>query len=406
MQSATSLGRVPELVAGEMTSPITPEIETPEQGRVRPPRRTTWWWLPVTIALALVFFWNATAGPKSTVLWTFVVQSLASIHADSLVWYPDEFAFLTTPAEEGVTMWYSDNGLVWSERRLAGSPTRLVTKGETVFAFAGYWIAEFTLEEEPSPDRLDFPLLVRVGYGSGRAGMAGGSKGLVAQAFTGDVFWSDGASAFQRVVISPAWGEATGMPVGSPCDPPTTNSVDVPPLVATDDGFFTMVSVEGVEPFGMWPVCQPQIWWSGNGRDWERRTTGSPLPAGAYVYDLGWRDGLLVAVGGFGFDQPALWSSTDGSHWELSKELPTAGYHLREVAAGPLGWVVLGENSSRPGGVGWISPDGECWQPLPDQIWGREAAVGEDRIVITEHGNFPLIWAGIASGGRQLGCDA
>jgi len=75
------------------------------------------------------------------------------------------------------------------------------------------------------------------------------------------------------------------------------------------------------------------------------------------------------------------------------------------VAAGNLGWVVLGEWSHRPGLTGWVSPKGDCWKPLPSHVSPRQAAVGTDRIVLAEQGSFPLMSVGIAAGGRQLGCD-
>jgi hypothetical protein len=113
-----------------------------------------------------------------------------------------------------------------------------------------------------------------------------------------------------------------------------------------------------------------------------------------------------MAVGGFGYDQPAAWTSADGESWErlplFDSDHP---YQLREVEAGGLGWVVLAERSDHRSGLAWASPDGECWVPLPEQVSGREAAVGEERMVIAEHGSFPVIWVGVPTGGDRLGCN-
>lgn len=355
------------------------------------------------LALGLGIFISTTAEKPSSVLWTFIAEPDPSIHADSLVGYDDGFAFLTAPRALGVTVWTSTSGLSWSSRSFGAAASRLIAGAGDLWAFGSNWIE--LLEPAEEQVFLDFPLLVRAGYGSGRAGVAAGPRGMVGQAFSGDVYWSDGRNPFQRVVASPAWGEATGMPSHGRCDPLFTNSVDVPPLVATDDGFYTLISVDGGDPFGMWPVCEPEVWRSGDGRHWERVSSGSAFGEGAFVYDLAWRNGTLVAVGGLGWDDPALWVSVGGQTWDRLGSLPGEGaYQLREVAAGELGWVILGDRTGRAGGVGWVSPDAHCWMPLPDNVAGREAAVGQDRFVIAEQGRFPLIWVGVASGGRSLGC--
>jgi hypothetical protein len=363
----------------------------------------------------LFVFFDWTSGTRSTVVWTFARQPDGVVHVDSLVATPNGFALLARPVEGDMTLWTSSNGIAWSGRGISGSPNRLLVDGDDLLAFAGRWVMRLDRDGDLRPEvsRLNLPLLVRVGYGSGRAGLVVGEDGLVAQAFTGDVFWAPngsgqeaGATGFELVVAAPMWGEAIGMPADATCDPPTLSSVDVPPIVATPTGFITLVSVDGADPFGIWPVCEPEAWFSPDGKAWERLSDGNPFGDGAYIYDMAWRDGRLIAVGGVGIDEGALWHSGDGRSWTRAKPLPADDdFELREVAAGALGWVVLGEWSHGPGLTGWVSPDGECWKPLPGHVSPRQAAVGNNRIVLAEHGAFPLMWVGIAAGGRQLGCD-
>ncbi|MGH8927969.1 MAG: hypothetical protein ACRDWH_06430, partial [Acidimicrobiia bacterium] len=306
---------------------------------------------------AFVVFLVGTAAPRSMIVWTFAHQPAGVVHVDSLVATHQGFALLSGPETGGTVLWTSTNGISWSERPIPGAPTRLVVADDGLLAFAGRWVMAVPGEGERPVSRIDLPLLVRVGYGSGRAGLVGGSGGLVAQAFTGDVFWAKDGAPFEVVVSAPQWGEATGMPAEDNCDPPTVSSVDVPPLVSTPDGFITLVSLNGNDPFGIWPVCQPEVWAAPDGTTWRLISEGSPFEPGAYIYDVAWRDGRLLAVGGVGVDQPAMWISDDGRSWDRLKPLPAEHpYELREVAAGGLGWVVLGEWAARPGLTGWVSP--------------------------------------------------
>src|SRR3970282_588610 len=81
-----------------------------------------------------------------------------------------------------------------------------------------------------------------------------------------------------------------------------------------DSGYLAMTSSNSSEPFGVSPVCEPTIWHSEDGHDWA--PSGSPLDRRGVVYDLAWRDGRFVAVGGLDVADPAAWTSTDGLEWE------------------------------------------------------------------------------------------
>jgi len=69
-----------------------------------------------------------------------------------------------------------------------------------------------------------------------------------------------------------------------------------------------------------------------------------------------------------------------------------AAFQPTQIEAGPAGWVILGEQPNGPETAGWISVDGQCWEPIPDEIDAHGAAVGDLEIVITSRDGS--VWAG------------
>ena len=131
---------------------------------------------------ALLVFFDWTSGSPSTVVWTFARQPAGVVHVDSLVATADGFALLARPVEGDMTLWTSSNGIAWSGRAISGSPNRLLVDGDDLLAFAGRWVMRLGEDENQQPEasRVNLPLLIRVGYGSGRAGLVVGANGLVA----------------------------------------------------------------------------------------------------------------------------------------------------------------------------------------------------------------------------------
>ncbi len=321
---------------------------------------------------------------------------------ESLIVTEDGFSVLSRPVAGGVILWSSENGSEWSPAPLAGAPVRVVVAGQRLIAFRGSSASSFarTAAGWTQIAVFDLPEAARIGYGSGRSGVVAGRDGFVTQTVTGDVYWSEDGSSFRPAIEEPTWGVEIGMPTRRDCAPPATVSLDVPPVLSTPERFLALVSRQALDPFGVWPVCEPQVWSSVDGLTWAPLTEETPFGPGAYVYDVAWRADRLVAVGGVAFDEPAVWVSDDALRWRrIAFPGTDEPFELRSVEGGDLGWVILGELADRPGLVGWVSRDGLCWEPLPDEVQGRVAAVGTDRLIVADRIGFLDTWLGVVEGG-------
>jgi len=384
------------------------EIPPPEES----PVETRWWGLGLMLLamiIGLVVFLSVTEPRVPPMEWSREVGPPESVNLDSLVATPDGFAVLSGMTTDGVLLWFSQDGASWRSQTLDGAPSQLAAVGDGLIAYGvslGRMIhpdGEGWLE---STDNIVFPDEVRSRQGSGRPSVVGIDDGFLAMSLFGDVWWSTDGTEFDKVVADPDWGPGveitdlgndTNQPP-SECRPPRRTSPDVPPLVHTGSEFVAMISGNPAEPFGIWPVCQPEVWFSVDGLTWT--DSESTLDDGAYVYDMAWRDGRFTAVGGFGIGQPAAWTSTDGLIWEPIASFTTlTDLDLYTVEAGPAAWVILGRNSEESGSVGWTSNDGICWSPLPFEISGGDNAVSAEHIVILDRTIYPELWQGETTGG-------
>jgi hypothetical protein len=374
-----------------------PPPETTPNGRRR-------WVLPamsLALIIGLVAFVSVTTPRLPPIEWTRQTGPPGSVNLDSLVATSDGFAMLSGMTVDGVLLWSLEEGSSWSSQALEGAPSQLAAVEGGLIAYSvriGRMVmpdGEGWLE---SADNLVFPDEVRSRQGSGRPSLVVTDDGLLAMSLFGDVWWSSNGTRFDKVVADPSWGPGVEQPFDSVCRPPLRTSPDVPPLVETDSGFVAMISSNPAEPFGIWPVCEPDLWFSNDGRSWT--DSDSTLDDGAYVYDLAWRDGRFTAVGGFGIGEPAVWTSEDGLHWELIPSFfRLLNVDLFTVEAGPAGWVILGKNSEESGSVGWTSVDGICWNSLPWYIRGGDTAVSAEHIVILDRTTYPELWQGAVTGG-------
>lgn len=378
------------------------EIPPPE---VVPDQRRSWG-LPVmfvAMVATLSVFVSITSPKTPPVDWAAGTGPDGSVNLDSLVATGDGFAILSGMTTDGVLLWSSPDGAAWSSHPLQGSPSQLATIEDGLIAYgvrAGRIVARDGGEWAETGDAIEFPDEVRSRQGSGRPSLVGVEDGIVAMSLYGDVWWSADGDEFDRVVAEPGWGPGSEVELvfDSACRPPTRTSPDVPPMVEADTGLVAMISSNPTEPFGVWPVCEPRVWSSDDGRTWAR--SEATLGDGAYVYNLAWRDGRYTAVGGFGIGLPAVWTSTDGQAWEPLDEFTTlTDVDLYTIEAGPAGWVILGRDSQGAGSVGWTSRDGLCWTSLPPFVSGGDTAVASDHIIVLDRTAYPAMWVGTITGG-------
>jgi hypothetical protein len=115
------------------------------------------------------------------------------------------------------------------------------------------------------------------------------------------------------------------------------------------------------------------------------------------VYDVDWRFGRFVAVGGIGFDIPAIWTSTDGMSWTaLDEPSVPNGMDVFEVDAGGVGWAMAAEPRDGSARIGWFSTDAMCWVELPPGVAGTKIVVG-DQGVMSVTAEPAEVWFGSAS---------
>lgn len=336
--------------------------------------------------------------------WTRQLGPSDSVNIDSLVGTNDGFALLSGMTAEGVVLWWSDDGSSWSSQTLQGAPSQLAPLDNGLLAYSvriGRMLESVADQWLEAEDNLVFPDEVRSRQGSGRPSLVDTQNGLLALSLYGDVWWSQDRATFDLVVADPAWGSGSEVDLAfdSVCRPPTRISPDAPPVVETESGLVALVSSNPAEPFGIWPVCEPEVWFSDDGSTWTG--SGAILGDGAYVYNLAWRQGRFTAVGGFEIGTPAVWTSTDGIDWEpIGTFASVADADLYTVEAGPAGWVILGRNSEGSGTVGWTSLDGLCWLPLPLPVSGSDSAVTTEHILIVDRTTYPVVWRGAVTGGN------
>jgi hypothetical protein len=376
------------------------EVPPPEDSPANPRR-----WLLVATVIALIagllVIVAATRPNLPANDWERGRGPTGPINLDSLVTTNEGFAVLSGMTIDGVLLWSSSDGLSWDYRPLQGSPSQLAAIGNRLVAYGANAGRILTPEGDiwVESEAIVFPDEVRSDQGSGRPSLIAGENGLIVMSILGDVWWSADGSEFDLVVADPEWGpgQTVEVPYDSACRPPTTTSPDVPPVVATESGFTALVSSNLAEPFGVWPVCEPESRFSRDGRSW--KGTGEVLGDGAYVYNMAWRDGRFTAVGGRGIGRPVAWTSGDGQAWEpIDTFGPVSGVDLYTVQAGPAGWVILGRESEGSNAVGWTSSDGLCWSVLPQEIDGAEAAVSQDHIMIVDRVTYPQTWMASPTG--------
>ncbi|HEY4607504.1 MAG TPA: hypothetical protein VIH55_07620 [Acidimicrobiia bacterium] len=377
------------------------EIPPPEIS----PLETRWWGLLVTfvaMVVGLIVIFSVTRPRLPPIDWSLRTGPEGSVNLDSLVATDEGFALLSGMTVDGVLLWYSTDGAVWGSQSLQDAPSQLAAVEGGLVAY-GVRLGRMLSPDDDgwveSAKSIVFPDEVRSRQGSGRPSLVDSGNGFLAMSLFGDVWWSADGSEFELVVADPDWGPGSEVELAfdSVCRPPIRTSPDVPPMVGTDTGLVAMISSNPAEPFGIWPVCEPRLWFSEDGKSW----TGSEATLGeqGYVFNLAWHEGRFVAVGGFGIGEPAAWTSTTGEDWELIENFASlTDVDLYTIETGPAGWVILGRDSESSDTLGWTSMDGLCWTALPWVVSGNDAAVGAEQILVLDRSSYPEMWQGTTSG--------
>lgn len=166
----------------------------------------------------------------------------------------------------------------------------------------------------------------------------------------------------QRALDAPVRSTTTTAP-----PPPVLERLAVDPAVFGGDGDQRLVAVaSGLAPaLGRRLVAvgsadgRPAVWWSGDGRAWQR----AGLDDAAFGPETVFTDvvsdpvaGGWAAVGADG-DRAAAWVSADGERW--ARALVDDGPAMGKVAATGLGLVAVGASGEEA--AGWQSYSGEQW---------------------------------------------
>jgi hypothetical protein len=162
----------------------------------------------------------------------------------------------------------------------------------------------------------------------------------------------------------------------------------------------TLVRVgRGLMALGQGPLDRPNpdglnttltVWLSADGLAWNR----VPILAGVGPDSVseGWRlasgpQGIAIAGNVCCREEgPAVWWSPDGTTWERAAFPRLRDTYLADVAAGPKGFVVIGQSAQQT--RIWTSPDGLTWDEVDadraELVWGGLAdvvAVGDGFLV-------------------------
>ncbi len=386
---------------------VTPdhEVQSPPPGRSAGGSRRLDLVLPIAAVIVgvVVIAVITSPGPEGP-QWGQQQGPAGPMALGSLVAVESGFAVLSGVTEDGVLLWWSEDGASWQSQSLppGATPNRLATNDNLLIAYDGMraLVLAFANESWELREEVVFPDEMRTGQSPGRPGLVPAPEGFIMTSVVGDVWWWD-LEGFQPVVTNPDWGpgQTVEVPFDSSCQPPTRISPDVPPIASTDRGITALISSNPDEPFGIWPVCEPEMLHSADGTKWDR--SGITLDDGAYVYGVAFRDGTFIAVGGLGIDEPAVWTSTAGGDWEAIETFDSlGGIELYTVRAGGAGWVIVGQETETSSPLGWVSPDGICWTALPAEVDGDDAAVAPSRVVLVYRVTYPEIWVTDMAGSR------
>lgn len=386
----------------ETTAPRVIVLGTEPPRRTQPPR------LPVVVVGVLligVLGYVVTATPSSHLEWEAGVAPQPNLNAESIISTPTGFSILGGPGPAGGVVWSTPDGMNWISRTLPRLSSRIALHRRGLMVVNRRGLTRVGSDPDDPTVPIELPDGIRIGSGSGRVGLFAGLDGLLAQTVRGDLHWAPTGREFEVVVDAADWGadsDVTPRPadvaevaperVRSSCSPRATRAPDVPPILVTSDRFVALIPAD--DPSVIWPVCEPLLWTSTDGETWEPTAHLTPFPPHAHIYDIAWRADRFVAVGGIGFNTSLALTSTDGRSWTTVEGLDApSDVDLTSVESGGVGWIVLGAPRDGSDRIGWVSQDGECWTPLPDEVTGDGVAVGDEMLMLVE-GDPANVWVG------------
>lgn len=368
----------------------------------------------LVLTVLLVFAGGAADDPVASVVstahpvvWSRGEAPFENVLVDSLIAVGDRFVFVRGPVETGAELVYSTDGRFWETQKLDYYPAGVAVDGDGLVAIRDYgsvrleWNGGGWSEGEVTA----LPTFARAGYLSGRPAIVPTDRGVLLHSVEGELYFSETGEAFDLVVgrgewwdpVDDIWERFTAPAAPSNCSPLTAGSLDYPPIVVTPDGFVAFVPGFKGGIHVTWPVCEPELWVSRDGRRWSPATDAAGFEAGSFVYDVAVGSDRYVAVGGRAAARPAVWVSEDAISWSLV-EWPEGGHVITAVRAGGLGFVVLGHSVDGMERLAWFSPDGRCWSPIPSHVQAVAAAVGPDRVVLAGRSRSPelsvAVWVG------------
>lgn len=300
----------------------------------------------------------------------------------------DVFTFVATPygpvALAGDMLYWSTDSATWEGTYLKAGSLRITTDGADVVLFGDGFVRY-------AWDGSGWAEVAAVGLPGEVQDIAFGSEGAVALV-DNTVYYSTGGLNFAPAEAGPVGVESGA---GDKCavyySTATVAGDGIGPLLATEAGYLVLSPAAGPD----WgrqttDLCEPLVWSSADGREWELLTPQSPFGATAAIEDVASYGGRFVAMGGTSQpEEGAVWVSTDGVDWQRA-DVPRLGW-ARGIAGGELGWFLSGmEGGSGDGSLAvdmWFSADGVIWdgpyEGPEDLSWfyfRTEPSVGSDAI--------------------------
>ncbi len=127
-------------------------------------------------------------------------------------------------------------------------------------------------------------------------------------------------------------------------------------ILATSGGFVTFTAGYPTDQDDS--LCSPLLWTSVDGSSWDLVSDESPFGEAAVISDVADRNGRFIAVGSTAEHEPATWVSDDGVNWvKQILELDA----IDGLAAGELGWVIIGSSPGRTEQTMLFSRNGDVW---------------------------------------------